>query len=126
MVILCINPYRVLAPNRVLQSIFPQVNAEKWPSIAPTGLPFTISVHLSVAFFHFYRERIWLTSSPFCLSCGGKPHTIFHIFSCLSHPTSLTEKKYLRERLHLASEWFFYLFFFDHPSLPSHPAEPPS
>ena len=68
-------------------------------------------------------EKIGLVPSPFCPSCGGERHTTIHVFSYFSHPTPLTEMDLL-ERPRLASEFLFYLLFFDLPPLLSPPPEP--
>ena len=37
-----------------------------------------------------YRHRIGLSGSDLCPECGRAPHTVHHLFSCQSHPTTLS------------------------------------
>ena len=112
-----------LSHNRVLQTASLQIALEE------TNLPrhyISILSQLWSSFcssLHYYRERIWLVPSPLCPSCGLMPHTTVHVFSCSSHPTSLTELDQW-ERPCLASEFLSSLPFFDLPHLLPLPLSP--
>ena len=108
-----------------LQTASPQIAAEEanlskpyWTTFFQLRSSFCISLH-------FYRERIGLILNPLCPSCGVKPHTAVHVFSCSSHPTPMTEME-LWERPRLTSEFLFgLLLIVILPPPPPPPTKPP-
>ena len=72
-------------------TVFPKIAPEE--ANLPRPYRSILSQHRSsfCSSLHSYLERIELIPSPLYPCCGVEPHTIFHIFSCSSHPTPLTE-----------------------------------
>ena len=111
-------------PNDILQSLPPPVAEEE------TFLPRPYRTTLSQLRSGFcsslapYRARIGRTPDPLCPSCGVEPQTVPHLFSCSSHPTSLSPVD-LWDRPGLVSDFISSLPFFNLPSLPRPPPEPP-
>ena len=116
----------LLSRNCVLQTASPQIAPEE--ANLPRLYRSTLSQLRSsiCCSLHSYRERIGLVPNPLWPSCGLKPHTTVHVFSCCSHLTPLTELD-LWERPRLASEFLSILHILDLPLLlPPPPETPPS
>merc|ERR1712074_433299 len=77
-------------PNRILQAPAPDISDDE------TSLPRPYRTALSqlrsgfCSSLNSFLERIGRAPDALCPSCRGSPHTTSHIFSCPSHPTSLT------------------------------------
>ena len=114
-----------LAPNPVLLTSPPPVESEE------TSLPRAHRTALSqlrsgyCSFLNSYRARIGVAgASPSCPSCNSPVHTSGHLFTCPSHPTSLTTLD-LWERPVRVAEYLSTLPFTSLPPLPLPPPEPP-
>ena len=118
------NTMAIRSPNRVLQVPPPPIGEEE------TSLPRQYRTTLSQLRSGFcrslnsFQERIGTTNNPLCPSCGEEPHTTQHLFTCPTHPTSLTPRD-LWERPGLTSEFLSSLPLFNLPPLPCPPPEPP-
>ena len=77
-------------PNRVLQEPAPPVSEEERTLPRPYR---TTLAQLRSGFspaLNTYLERVGRSPDGLCPSCHSSPHTTSHIFTCPSHPTSLT------------------------------------
>ena len=108
-----------LTANHVLQTHSSQITAEKVNLHCPYRTSLSQIRSSFCSSLHSYRERIGLTPSPLCPSCGVELHKTVHIFLLLA---SLTVRD-LREHRRLVLDFLFGLPFFDLLSLP--PPEPP-
>ena len=112
-------------PNRVLQQPDPPIAEEEETLSRPFR---TTLAQLRSGFcpaLNSYLERVGRSPDALCPSCHGAPHTTAHIFSCPSHPTSLTVRD-LWDRPCAVAEFLPSLPFpFRLPPLPRPPPEPP-
>jgi hypothetical protein len=78
------------APNKVLLTPAPSVSSSELslPRAARSALSQLRSGYSSR--LNSYLARIGAAHSPLCPECGVMDHTTHHLFSCPSHPTSLT------------------------------------
>ena len=112
-------------PNRVLQEPPPPVSEDERALPRPFR---TTLAQLRSGFcpaLKTYLERVGRSPDGLCPSCRGAPHTTAHLFSCPSHPTSLTVRD-LWERPVAVAEFLPSLPFpFILPALQRPPPEPP-
>ena len=111
-------------PNRVLQTPAPAISDDEISLPRPYR---TTLAQLRSGFcssLNSFLERIDRAPDDLCPSCRGSPHTTSHIFSCPSHPTSLTERD-LWDRPCSVAAFLSTLPFFSLPPLSRPPPEPP-
>ena len=112
-------------PNRVLQAPAPPVSEEELDLPRPYR---TTLAQLRSGFcpaLNSYLERVGRSPNDLCPSCHSSPHTTSHIFTCPSHPTSLTVRD-LWDRPCAVAEFLPSLPFpFMLPPLPPPPPQPP-
>ena len=111
-------------PNRVLQAPAPEVADEEGSLPRPHQTTLTQLRTGFCSSLNSYLERIGRPPDDLCPSCRGSPHTISHVFSCPSHPTSLTVRD-LWDRPCSVAVFLSSLPFFSLPPLSRPPPEPP-
>ena len=110
--------------NRVLNLQPPDIAEEELslPRQYRTTLSQLRSGHCSA--LNTYRHRIGITHTDTCPSCNQHPHTTQHIFTCSSHPTTLSVED-LWERPPEVADFLATLPFFSFGVPPRPPPEPP-
>ena len=109
-------------PNRVLQIPAPSISDEEISLPRPYRTALS-QLHLGFcSSLNSFLERIGRAQDNLCPSCRGSPHTTSHIFSCPSHPTSLTPLDLWDRPCSVAS--FLSSFLLTAPSVPPTPRAP--
>ena len=103
-------------PNRVLQAPAPDVADEEDSLPRPHQTTLTQLRTGFCSSLNFYLERIGRAPDDLCPSCRGSPHDTSHVFSCPSHPTSLTVRD-LWDRPCSVADFLSSLPFFSLPPL---------
>ena len=113
-----------LSPNRVLQAHPPDIHPEE--ASLPRAQRRALAQLRSGFCRHLndYKYRIGASPMSACPSCRGATHSVRHLFTCPSHPTSLNVSCLWTDPV-AAAVFITSLPFFDLPPLERPPPEPP-